>query len=95
MSKVHAKSAGGQSPASSSSSGPSEYKAQFAVRSDTAVLLSTAEMEDKDLTGRTLWTGVVLTQEELGLLRAHAVNQEDDIASKLISRLPKKPISTP
>ena len=98
MSKVHSESAGGQSPASTSCPESSEDGASFAICSDATVLLSTAEMKDRDLTGRTLWTGIVLTEEEVSLVRGRMVSQQHESASKLISRLPrlpKKPTNNP
>ena len=91
MSKVHSESAGGQSPASTSCPESSEDGASFAICSDATVLLSTAEMKDRDLTGRTLWTGLVMTEEEARMVRGYTANKADEIASKIISRLPRLP----
>jgi len=55
-------------------------------------------MKDRDLTGRTLWTGLVLTEEEARMVRGYTANKADEIASKIISRLPllpKEPTNTP
>jgi len=98
MSKVHSESTGGQSPASTSCPESSGDETKFAIGSDASFLLSTAEMKDRDLTGRTLWTGLVLTEEEARMVRGYTANKADEIASKIISRLPllpKEPTNTP
>jgi len=91
MSKVHSESTGGQSPASTSCPESSGDEVKFAICSDATFLLSTAEMKDRDLTGRTLWTGLVLTEEEVDLVRGHMVSHKHESASKIISRLPRLP----
>jgi len=48
-------------------------------------------MEDRDLTGRTFWIGLVLTAEETAMMRRQTVHFEHEIAAKLIGKLPKKP----
>ena len=62
---------------------------KFAICSDATFLLSTAEMKDRDLTGRTLWIGLVLTEEEISLVRGQMVSHQHESASKIISRLPR------
>ena len=95
MPKVHVESKGGQSLPSDYVPELDEERSQFAICMDAIVLLSTAKMGDRDLTGRTLWTGIVLNEKEVGLLRRHSVNQEEELAAKLIARLPKKPRRRP
>ena len=100
MTNVHVPPVGGQSLASDErSEAPEASKAfacaelppQFAVRSDAVVLLSTVDMEDRDLTGRTFWTGLVLTAEETAMMRRWTVDFEQEIAAKLIGKMPEKP----
>ena len=97
MTNVHVPPVGGQSLASderldvSKASKGVELPPQFAVRSDAVVLVSTDDMADRDLTGRTFWTGLVLTAEETALLRQRTRDSEQEIAARLIGKLPKKP----
>ena len=105
MFNVHAPPPGGQPLPSSSSSLTSSQGGSgsavtpmrrgisppvLAIRSDGVVLLSTEELGDRDLSGRVLWTAVLLTPEEEGIVRQGAVNTEQEIASKLVARLPRK-----
>ena len=108
MSNIHIPPSGGQSlpsssPSSSSSppveedsvepAAPPVLPAQFAIRSDGVVLMSTAEAEalGRDLTGRTVWTGIELALDEFALLRARAFDTEQEVAAKLTAQLPRKP----
>ena len=97
MTNVHVPPVGGQSLASderldvSKASKGVELPPQFAVRSDAVVLVSTDDMADRDLTGRTFWTGLVLTAEETMMVCQQAVDSEQEIAARLIGKLPKKP----
>jgi len=97
MTNVHVPPVGGQSlasdvrPEASKASAGAELPAQFAVRSDAVVLVSTVDMEDRDLTGRTFWIGLVLTAEEAAMVRQRTINFEQEIAAKLIGKMPEKP----
>jgi hypothetical protein len=97
MSTVTQPPEGGQALPSSSSSSPVLFPTppQLAIRSDLVVLLSVEEMGDRDLTGRTLWVAVVLTDEESALLRSRASNVEQETASWIIGRLPRKQKNDP
>ena len=92
MTNVHVLPEGGQSLASDErpeASAREKLPAQFAICSDAAVLMSTADMKGLDLTGRTVWTGVVLTAEETAVMREQTVEHEQEIAAKLIGQLRK------
>ena len=52
-------------------------------------------MGDRDLTGRELWVAVVLTDEESALLRSRATNVEQETASLIIGRFPRKQKNDP
>ena len=97
MSNVHVPPVGGQFPTSSSSdSEESSKKAvdlppQLAIRSDGVFLLSTRDMANRDLSGRTVWTCIDATPDEAAQLRLCGVNVEQEVASKLIAKLPRKP----
>jgi hypothetical protein len=99
MSSVHAPPAGDQSLASSSLTPPSSAGVvashpvappQLAIRTDMVVLLSIAELGDRDLSGRTLWTAVELTPDEAAFVHESAINAEQGTAARLIGRFPKK-----
>ncbi len=69
---------------------PDASRPILAVRSDLKVLLSVEDLGPQELQGRTLWTGVVLTPEEVDVLQAKASNAEHETAARVISALRKR-----
>ena len=69
---------------------PDASRPVLAVRSDCAVLLSIEDLGPQELQGRTLWTGMVLTPEEVEVLRSKAINAEHETAARVISALRKR-----
>lgn len=69
---------------------PDTSRPVLAFRSDFTALLSVEELGDRDLKGRTLWTGIVLTPKEMQTLRSRANNTEHEAAARVIAGLPKR-----
>ena len=82
---------GGQVPPPSAGQ-PIPAGPQFALRlGDGAVLMAIeGHAEDRDLTGREVWTAFALTMEESDLVRASLDNAGHDVASRIAANLPKK-----
>ena len=99
-SSVELSSIGGQHLASPASSPPppsaedagvDEGPApQLAIRSDGAILLSIEELGNRDLTGLTLWTAVVLPNEKAAFARERTANSAQETAAHLAGRFPLK-----
>lgn len=68
---------------------PERPRPQFAVRSDSTILLSTHDLADRDLAGRVFWIGIEVTPEEALFLQERAIDVEQEAASRMIMRLPK------
>ena len=62
----------------------------LAVRSDGAVLLSVEECRGIDLTGRTLWTAVVLRPDEAAHVHQRGVNAAHEAAAMILGKLPRE-----
>ena len=100
MSRVPPDSLDGQflaSPSSSAADPPGEEGVEelgtptlLAIRTDGAVLLSVEEFSDRDFTGRTLWTAVVLTPNESSYVHQRGLNAAYEVAAKLSATFPRK-----
>ena len=63
---------------------------QVAARSDGAILVSTADLTDRDLTGREVERYVTLTEAEASVLRGRLTNALGEAASCFAVTLPKR-----
>jgi hypothetical protein len=61
--------------------------APLALRSDGKTLLSVAHLQGVDVTGREQWTGMVLTEDEVGRIRDRLMNAFDEAAGRVGGRL--------
>jgi hypothetical protein len=76
--------------AAEGASGPeAEPPIHFALRADGAVLLNAADLEGFDLSGREVFTGVVLTPQEMRFALLRLANTSAEAASGLLSSLMK------
>ena len=62
---------------------------QFALRTDGAILLSTADMGDRDLTGYELWPCVVVPARDRVRVGEVLSNGEQECAAHIIAKLPR------
>lgn len=68
-----------------------EVSPQLAVRADGAVLLSVEELGDRDLTGYTVWTAIVLPPDAAAFARKRTADTAHETAAILIGKyLPGK-----
>ena len=62
---------------------------QFALRTDGAILLSTADMGDRDLNGYELWPCVVVPARDRVRVGEVLSNAEQECAAHIIAKLPR------
>lgn len=65
-------------------------RSQLAIRSDLTVLLAVDDLSNHDLTGRVFWTCIELTPDEAQFARERGIEAEQEIAAKLIGKIPKR-----
>lgn len=69
-----------------------EATPKFALRSDGAVVMALDDdLATRDLSERPVWKGVVLRPDEARFVLARLVHGEQDAASALAGRFPKRP----
>jgi hypothetical protein len=63
---------------------------QIAIRADGALLLSTADLGDRDISGREVFTAVVVRPDEEGPVRRRFDDAAALAAAELTAKLPKR-----